>query len=246
MKCNNNWIVNNLKIGILSIILLIFIAITIILGIKIVNWKIDNINTKRITEQMLSLKEEPTINGGVISINFDHLLKINKEVVGWLKVDHTNIDYPIVKHYDNDYYLTHSLDNSNNEAGWIYLDYRNNLENLNDNTIIYGHNRRDESMFGSLRKLLKDNFSNSNMGYNISLYTPSKNYFFRIFSVYRIKTTDDYISTNSNLKWINLIKSRSIYDFNIDVLEDDKILTLTTCYNNVYKLVVHAKLVSFN
>lgn len=101
-------------------------------------------------------------------------------------------------------------------------------------------------MFGSLRKLLKDNFSNSNMGYNVSLYTPSKNYFFRIFSVYRIKTTDDYISTNSNLKWINLIKSRSIYDFNIDVLEDDKILTLTTCYNNVYKLVVHAKLVSFN
>ena len=69
------------------------------------------------------------------------LLKENQETVSWITVNGTNINYPVVQHSDNEYYLNHSFDGSENSAGWIFLDYRNNIENTEKNTIIYGHSR---------------------------------------------------------------------------------------------------------
>ena len=90
---------------------------------------------------------------------------------GWIKVDGTDIDYPFVQTTDNSYYLNHSFTKEENKSGWIFLDYRNNINNLDKNTIIYGHSRYDSSMFGSLRNALKKSWFNNTENREIHLYT---------------------------------------------------------------------------
>ena len=71
---------------------------------------------------------------------FDKLLTINPDTVGWLTVNNTKINYPVVKGKDNDYYLKRDYNQNKNSMGWIYMDYRNSINILSQNTIIYGHN----------------------------------------------------------------------------------------------------------
>ena len=172
----------------------------------------------------------------------------NNDTVGWISIKNTNVDYPVVQGKDNEYYLKHSFDKSSNGAGWVFVDYRNDLSNLNNNTIIYAHNvTKGELMFGSLKKLLDDqwntNESNLVMNFNIKGVTIK----WKIFSIYVIDNTNDYLITKFNDKaryneFIEKIKERSIKDFNTEVTDNDKILTLSTCYDGSKKrLVVHAK-----
>lgn len=91
----------------------------------------------------------------MINVNFNDLKKTNPDIVGWIKVNGTNINYPFVQSKDNKYYLTHSFNKSYNSAGWVFLDYRNNNTN-NKNTIIYAHGRTDKTMFGTLKKVLNN------------------------------------------------------------------------------------------
>ena len=91
----------------------------------------------------------------LMNVNIDNLFNQNNDIVGWINVPGTNINYPFVQTKDNKYYLTHSLDKSKNSAGWVFLDYRNDINNLSKNTIIYAHGRTDKTMFGSLKNILK-------------------------------------------------------------------------------------------
>ena len=206
-------------------------------------WQVDNVHTSNIVNNIKIISKSEVVDNEDDRINFNRLLLENREVVGWIKVNDTNIDYPILKHKDNDYYLNHSFDNSNNAAGWIFMDYRNNSQNFDFNTIIYGHGRKDGSMFGSLINVLNNDWVNKKDNLNILFYTLSDEYLFQIFSIYYIDTTDDYVDINYSDELVNRIVKRSFYDFNIDVKDTDKILTLSTCYNNDKKLVVHAKMI---
>ena len=130
---------------------------------KIICWYIDNQKTQEQIEKVEKFIEEiPKTNSkdSNITVDFSSLLKENKEVKGWVQIPNTNINYPFVQHSDNSYYLTHSFDNSYNNAGWIFLDYRNNIEQLDTNTIIYGHGRVDGTMFGSLKNVLTEEWLN--------------------------------------------------------------------------------------
>lgn len=215
---------------------------------NIVNWIEDNKKTKErieIVQEVTKIEINPVST--FLSVDFTELSKINDEVVAWIKVPETSVNYPVVKHKDNSYYLTHSYDKSFNYAGWIYTDYRNDIDDLVSNNIIYGHGRVDGSMFGSLRDLL--NLDGSRKVINIS--TPYNNYIFEIFSVYRISNTNDYLYTGFDnnedfLKFIDLVKDRSLVKYSLDEFESsDKILTLATCYDTKEKFVVHAKLVDW-
>ena len=85
-------------------------------------------------------------------IKNSELANINDETVGWITVNKTKVNYPVVQHTDNNYYLKHDFKKNNNAYGWIFMDYRNNIYNMSDNTILYGHNSvKDAMMFGSLR-----------------------------------------------------------------------------------------------
>ena len=113
--------------------------------------------------------------------------------------------------------------------------------------IIYGHNRRDGSLFGKLKNILTDEWQNNHDNFIIPFITENEKLEYQVFSIYRIEKEDYYITTNFSTDkefkdFIDKIKSRSIKDFGIDVTSDDNILTLSTCANdNKYRVVLHAK-----
>lgn len=259
--------------NIIPILIIITSIITLLISIfNIIKWKIDsdktnyeitniqeNINVEEIQdtenteiiEPVIEVpKENPYwdyINMNMINVDFNGLKRTNPDVVGWLKVNGTNINYPFVQSSDNDYYLTHSFNKSYNGAGWVFLDYRNNGTN-NKNTIIYAHGRSNKTMFGTLKNVLNNGWLNNTNNYVIKISTETENSLWQIFSVYRIPTTSDYLQTNFNdeteyQNFLDMIKDRSSHNFDTNVASTDNILTLSTCYNNSDKMVVHAKLI---
>lgn len=188
------------------------------------------------------------IKMNLISVNFNELLKLNNETKGWIKVNGTNINYPFVQTNNNDYYLTHSYNKSYNQAGWVFMDYRNDTENLDRNTILYAHGMNNKTMFGSLRNILSSSWYNNTDNHIIKLSTPTENTLWQVFSVYHIETTNDYIQTEfatdtEYQTFLDMLKNRSAVEFDTTINSTDKIITLSTCYNKTDKVVMHAKLI---
>lgn len=260
------------KINVKNLCLLIFFLVMLIVFlfslIKVIMWIIDNNNTNDIIKKVANTYEiseksydnEVIINENEKDIYFDYmnlkfidvdinkLKTFNQDTIGFIKVMGTNINYPFVQTIDNDYYLNRSYDKTYNNAGWIFLDYRNNEFN-DKNTIIYGHGRINGTMFGSLKDTLKSSWQSNKDNYIIKISTEKENSIWQIFSVYKIATTSDYLQTtfsdNEFESFINLIKGRSSYNFETNVTNEDKVLTLSTCYNDNDKMVVHAKLIKY-
>ena len=207
----------------------------------------DNDNTEVFKEPVN--KEDPYfdyIKMKLIDVDLAELKEKNKDTVGWINVNGTNINYPFVQTTDNDYYLSHDFNKKYNNAGWIFLDYRNNIYN-DQNVILYGHDRVNGTMFGPLKSILTNGWLNSN-NHTIRLSTTKENTLWQVFSIYHIPTTSDYLYTNFNsdneyIDFLNMINNRSMKDFNTEINEDNKILTLSTCYNDDERIVIHAKLI---
>lgn len=216
--------------------------------------KVDDKNTESTQQEERISKSDPYwdyIKMNLIDVDFSELISINSNTVGWIQVNGTNINYPFVQTDNNNFYLTHSFDKSYNKAGWVFLDYRNNITNIDKNTIIYAHGRLDNTMFGSLRKVLTNGWLDDKNNYVIKLSTDTENTLWQVFSVYRIPTTSDYLKINFKdneafLNFANMLLERSAFDFNTTVGENDKILTLSTCYNDNDKVVLHAKLIKIS
>ena len=211
----------------------------------------DNENTEIIEQKEEIPKENPYwdyIKMNLINVNFDELLKINNETKGWIQVNGTNINYPFVQTNNNDYYLTHSFNKSYNQAGWVFMDYRNNTTDYDKNTILYAHGMNNKTMFGSLRNILSSSWYDNTDNHIIKLSTPTENTLWQVFSVYHIETTNDYIQTRfpsdeEYQNFLNKLKNRSAVEFDTSINANDKILTLSTCYNKTDKVVMHAKLI---
>ena len=162
-------------------------------------------------------------------IDFNALKQVNSDTVAFLKVNGTEIEYPIVKTTNNDFYLKHSFDKTYNAAGWIFTDYKN------------------ETMFSSLRNILNKNWYENEENLKIQLITESENSIYEVFSVYQIEKETYYLQTDfSNNEeyssFIETLKNRSIKKFDSDVTFENQILTLSTCANNNnYRVVLHAK-----
>ena len=188
------------------------------------------------------------IKMNLINVDFKELKSKNSDTKGWIKVNGTSINYPFVQAKDNNYYLTHSFNKSYNRAGWVFLDYRNNINELDKNTIIYGHGRMDRIMFSSLKTILTNGWLKDTNNYIVKLSTETHNTLWQAFSVYHIKTTNDYLKINFKtddqfLNFANMLKERSSFDFKTNIQETDKILTLSTCYSEKERVVLHAKLI---
>jgi len=262
---------------ILVLIILICFTTLITSLVKIIIWKIDTNRTKNQMDNILEIVQDDLensdgsnssestiifqeeeipkfnpywdyINMKLVNVNFNELKKINNDTVGWLQLNGTNINYPFVQTKDNDYYLNHSFDKSGNGNGWVFLDYRNNVSEMDRNTIIYAHGGNDATMFGGLKNILKSTWVKDSDNFVVKLSTEEKNTLWQVFSIYRIPTTSDYIQVNFNSDesfkdWALMLKDRSDYDFKTNVSQNDKILTLSTCYNDYDKVVLHAKLI---
>lgn len=234
------------------ILFIIFIIIFIITSIKIIFWFLDNNKTNKQIKDINDIVKTEDItnidNKKIITMNFDKLKKINPDTMGWIQVNGTNINYPFVQTKDNKFYLNHSFDKSYNQAGWVFMDYRNNIKFFDKNTILYAHGRLDKTMFGTLKNIIKNKWYSNTNNHLIKLSTEYENNIWEVFSVYHIKTTSDYIKTEFNNdtdfnNFLDLITNRSIYKFKVKLDKNDKIITLSTCYNNTEKVVMHAKLI---
>lgn len=176
------------------------------------------------------------------------LLKTNNETVGFLKVNNTNINYPVVQHSDNSYYLSHDFYKKKKVMGWVYLDYRNSNDSFDSNNIIYGHNMPNKTMFGSLNKVMTSSWRKNKNNLIITYDTFNNNHKFKIFSIYKVDYTTDYLKTKFTSKeefdsFVKMIRNRSTLKSDEKVEYGDKILTLSTCADKGKKrLVVHAVL----
>ena len=246
MKEKNN---SKIKKATTTIIMLTLTCIMIFSGIKIIEWINENNHNKNIMSEISNAvtTEDNIENANKYNIDFESLKQKNSDTIAWLKVNGTEIEYPVVKTTNNGYYMTHSFDKSYNSSGWSFMDYKNKCDGTDKNMIIYGHNRRDGSMFATLQNILTEEWQSNSENFKIAFITEKEKAEYQVFSVYKIEKENYYITTNfeNNIefkKFIDKIKSRSEKDFGIEVTENDNILTLSTCANDSrYRIVLHAK-----
>lgn len=247
-----------------------FLAFSILFfnGYQMTHWFSDRVDTKKQITEILTDLETPSfdiasattsasmasnndyerfVDKSLNTVSFKELKKKNKDTVAWLKVNGTNINYPVVQSVNNDYYLNHSFNKKKNSAGWIYMDYRNSSTNLDKNTIIYGHSLWNKLMFGSLSKLIHPSHYQNKENQKIYLLTDNYQYEYKVFSVYTILEETYYLTTDfskSNYKdFISTIYKRSKVSMPLPN-KDKEIITLSTCYDEKRRLVVHAMLVN--
>lgn len=216
MKCKN-----------VSIILLIFI-LTIVFCIScyillkdLKEYKESDKSTEKLIEESIEIKEETQKR----SIDWEYLKSINKDIIAWIEIENTKIDYPILKDKDV-YYLKHTFDKKHNSNGSIFT--TNSYPFEDKETIVYGHNMKNGSMFSDLGKYLNKDFLNSH--FNFKIYTPTCNYEARIFSVYSIGVETE----SNNIKSLNFEDRIEYYkkasEYNIETDSNiKKIVKLSTC-----------------
>lgn len=225
---------------------IIFVSIMIVTGIMIFKWVKENKKTNNIIDNIKNTVfiDERT---NKYYVNFNELKQTNSDTIAWIKVNGTEIEYPIVKTTNNNYYITHTFDKSYNSAGWVFMDYENKFDGTDNNIIIYAHNRKDGSLFGTLKNILTEKWQNNSNNFIIPFITENEMSEYQVFSVYKIENEDYYITTkfgtdNEFQKFLDVITSRSVKDFASKVTTNDSILTLSTCAdNNKYRVVLHAK-----
>ncbi|WP_332649638.1 class B sortase [Lysinibacillus sp. 54212] len=179
---------------------------------------------------------------------FQELLRLNERIVGWIALNGTKLDNPIMHAEDNEFYLHHNYLDEENRAGSIFMDFRNDFKELGIHTILYGHVMRNESMFGGLSNFSDQTYAEEHavISFDI-LYTSYELY---ILTAYKTTTDFYYIETDfteeSYGDFLNDITSRSEISMPIKVNTTDRIVTLSTCTispNDNERFVVHAKVV---
>lgn len=220
----------------------------------------DIINNTEILEQEkdeIIIEENYTPNSNnkyqnisFMSANLQESIEKNSDTVAWLRVNNTNVDYPVVQTKNNEYYLKHDLNKRKNSNGWIYADYRDDLRYFGTNTIIYGHNLTNRKLFGSLVWCLKESWYKKEENHYIKLSTQDSNTVWRIFSIYTTDPEVYYLKTFFNNEeehtaFLKKIENRSIYNFdNEELTTNNKILTLSTCTDDGRRrIVIHAYMI---
>ena len=234
---------------ILNIMLIIFIVLFALSSIKIIKWFINNRENEMIKVETSKavIITETTEGKKDYKVDFTSLKSQNTDTIGWIKVNNTNIEFPVVKTTNNGYYLSRNFNKEYNLGGWIFADYKNKFDGTDKNIVIYGHNMRDNSMFGTLKEVLKEEWYNNKENHEIIFVTENEEAKYQVFSVYEIEEEEYYINTKFENeeefgKFINTLKQRSKNNFNVEVNSSDNIVTLSTCANNnKYRVVLHAK-----
>lgn len=235
-----------------KIVNIILVLIICICSYKIVDKvmeykKADNVYEKiRIEKEELKNSyinnEDDTEKDGRGNIFID-----NEDYRGWLNVENTNIDYPVLQSYDNQYYLDKDINREYLMSGSIFMNYLNDGFN-DENTVLFGHHMRNKTMFAQLKKYKEKEFFYGDNDIVIEVEN-DKVLKYKVFSAYVTDAKDNYIKTNFDDKdqykeFLEDIKNKSQYKSDIDVNENDKIITLSTCsyeFNDA-RMVVHGKL----
>jgi len=250
-----------------------FFACVLVFSIyQIVMWAVD---MKKSEEQHQELLSQVVISGAidnenngnevsndggaaaedVVKIDFEKLLEINEDVVGWIMIEGTNINYPILQSYDNNYYLRRDINRHISKSGSIYMDYRN--DGFSDkNTVLYGHNMKNGTMFAELEKIYSGELGND---VKIRVFVPDASI---IDEVVEGAETSEKNAELNNVKIYKVFSTYSIrpdaFNMNISINEaldytkidfvggdelkgDEQVLTLFTCTDSMAeRIIVHA------
>ncbi|MCL2775280.1 MAG: class B sortase [Oscillospiraceae bacterium] len=185
------------------------------------------------TAEITEVKSETQNNQFIIDLQNE----INKDIVGWITIPNTNIDYPFVQSYDNSYYLRRDLYGNYALAGSIFMDYRCSKDFKDFNTIIYGHNMKNSSMFGNLTLFADDGFFDANRTGRIFL---EKGTYILEFFAYMIVNSDDkiiYSNTPANMdEFFEYVKKNADnykeFKINENYTDNINVVTLSTCSYN--------------
>lgn len=187
----------------------------------------------------------------VFNVDFAKLKKINPDVVGWIRFEEpSQISYPLVKGTDNEKYLKTTFEGNRNSAGTLFLDMNNAGDFSDYNTFIYGHNMKNGSMFGRLRKYKSKSFCEKNPYFYI--YTPDgMEVKYQVFAASVVKDSSDsyrkwYADDADFEQYLKYIKGTSLYNVKVEVNSSSKIVSLSTCTNvsDDERLLVHGVKVS--
>ncbi|MDR1689225.1 MAG: class B sortase [Clostridiales bacterium] len=174
----------------------------------------------------------------------------NDDIVGYITIEGTSVDYPIVQAEDNAFYLKRNIKKEEDAAGWIFLDYENDLGAINRNTIIYGHNMKRDIMFHAIRYYRDESFYKKHP--RISVKTIYENTEWEVFSFMKTHVSLNYLEvepSDEDYKYLlDEIRRQRFYDTGVEFGLNDKIINLSTCSvyksEDMYRYVLSAKLVS--
>lgn len=243
MRITSNYYKRKSKLK--TLLIIVFSLALLFSGYKITMWFINN-NENNDIQSNISKYVSKDKYEDKYKINFSELKKINNDTVAWLKVNNTNIEYVVTKSSDNDFYLKHNFNKKYNTGGWIFADYRNKFDGNDLNTIIYGHNMKNGTMFGTLKNTLNSDWYNNDDNRYIILVTEDGIHKYEIFSIYTEVANDYPInsvfeSAEDYYDFLVTLRSKSISNFNTKLSPESSILTLSTCAdNNKYRVLVHA------
>ena len=238
----------------LNILLIVFIAVFIYSSYHVFMWiksdrKIKKLESGLYKDVIEDVKDdEPSENSSednqvkaTYSVDFNKLKEINKDVIGWIKIDGTYINYPILQGKTDEYYLKKDIYKSYDYSGSIFV-YSKVKPFVDENTVIFGHNMNNHRMFAHL-KMIHDGELGKNI--DVEICTEEKNYIYKVFSCYiespNIAVTKNSFTENEKREYIDNVLKKSDIDFNQDVLYSRNIITLITCgATSKNRIIVHA------
>lgn len=163
-----------------------------------------------------------------ISVDFTILQNENTDIIGWLYSENTPINYPVVQGKDNTYYIDKLPNGKENAGGSIFMDYRNKPTLENGNTILYGHNMKNDTMFGTIQEYKNQEYYEKHK--TMYYFTPEKNFTITIFAGFTVSTNSKIYDLGViDEKLITQWKEQSDFSSNVQVNPQDKIITLSTC-----------------
>lgn len=209
--------------------------------------------TQKIEKQELPSVEVPgeipeeNAEQGFLQVDFNKLEEINPDIIAWIEIPGLEISYPVVQGKDNEYYLHHLITGEKHKSGSIFMDFHNQEDLSDRNSIIYGHNMKDGSMFGTL-----DQYQEQSLYQNYPcfyMYVPGYVYEYQIFSCYEAPTdhpayTYAFADSEDYGVFLETLQRSAMYDTGTTVTRENQIVTLSTCVNTRkdYRYLVHGKL----
>ncbi len=237
-----------MKKSVRIIILLVSLLGMVISGVQIVKYyreadRSATLNQELIAQAVVMVTEqtenpdtdapeaaEPA-NSMPLHVDFEVLRGQNKDIIAWVYCPGTQINYPVVQSEDNDYYLRRLLDGTRNTAGTIFADYRNAPNFSNFNTLIYGHNMRNETMFGTLKEYRNQAYYEAHPVWY--LLTPEANYKVELVAGYSVSEYDAiyYMKDTEEQQRTHLAElfEKSTFTSGLEIGETDTLVSFSTC-----------------
>ena len=228
-------------------LLIICIIVFVFSASLVIRHYVEINNNKKTYEDLSNLVTNPTEDNTDVEEDvvpdYSPIVQQNDDLVGWIKVPNTEINHPVVQYKNNDYYLNHSFEKRYDYRGAIFMDYRNDAVILDSNTIIYGHNAYDTTMFSELVKYEDIEFYKKSPV--IEFNTLESNYKWKIYGVFITNATASednnyifnyiypYMDGENFNGFIEEVNKRRLYTTDVDINDDDKMLVLSTCVRNL-------------